>query len=353
MVASIESKIHPSHATTSTRIWYLDNAADVFWMLRLESVCSIPIEEFLSTRLAFAPDGQHIVIGHRGLTQYGILSGRAVRTYPFDAFVAAIEFSADGRFIACVNDDDRQPQTRGLARIFDTESGELLRELETGRPIETGCFLEDTFLYKESLPDGGSRLSAWRPEGGAASAIDLPDWNLREIASNGAAVTLFGQDSAPTVSTVEGASLDFYPFKVGTVLYPDGVPGQVRKVGLGAGRSKLAPGGQLLALELIDFGSRTHRVSLISVETGAEGRLALAPDSVPAFAFSHSGEQFLGLTEDAESGGALLRLWETRTMKPIGRTSFPAHYHTIALHWPTRRLAAVGGGRCDIGLIHL
>ncbi len=322
-------------------------------MLRLESVCSIPTEEFLATRLAFTPDGQHIVIGHRGLTQYGILSGRPVRTYPFDAFVAAIEFSPDGRFIACVNDDDRQPKTRGLAGIFDTESGQLLWQLETARPIETGCFLEDTFLYKEFLPGGGTRLTACRLGGGDAPAIDLPDWNVREIAASGGAVTLFGQDSAPTVCDIEGASLDFYPFKVGTVLYPDGAQGPVRRVALGAGRSKLAPGGQSLALELIDFRSRTHCVSLIRVETGAEGQLALAADSVPAFAFSGDGEQFLCLTEDAESGGALLRLWETRTMKLIGRTSFPSHYHTVALHWPARRLAAIGGGRCDIGLIHL
>lgn len=287
------------------------------------------------------------------MTQYGILSGRAVRTYPFDAFAAAIEFSPDGRFIACVNDDDRQPKTRGLAGIFDTESGELLRQLETERPIETGCFIEDTFLYKEPLPGGGNRLTGCRLDGGVAPAIDLPDWNVREIAATGATVTLFGQDPAPTVCTIEGASLDFYPFKVGTVLYPDGAQGRVRKLALGAGRSKLAPGGQLLALELIDFHSRTHRVSLISVETGAEGRLALAADSVPAFAFSHDGEQFLCLTEDAESGGVLLRLWETRTMNLLGRTSFPSHYHSVALHWPTRRLAAIGGGRCDIGLIHL
>jgi WD40 repeat protein len=326
--------------------------------VRLESVCSIPIEEFLASRLAFTPDGQHIVIGHRGLTQYGILSGRVVRTYPFEAFVAAIEFSPDGRYVACVNEDDRQPKTRGMARIFDMETGESVWQADAERPIEAGCFLENgqglTFLYKQAPADRGSRLTGVRlPGGDGAPNLTLPDWNLREMTADGASVTLFGQDSAPTTCDIEGASLDFYPFKVGAFTYPEGAQGRVRKVAVGAGRSKLAPGGQLLALELIDFSSRTHRLSLISVETGIEGRLALAADSVPAFAFSERGEHFLCLTEDPENGGGLLRLWETRTMNLLGRTEFPSHYHTVALHWPTRRLAAIGGGRCDVGLIHL
>jgi hypothetical protein len=28
-------------------------------------------------------------------------------------------------------------------------------------------------------------------------------------------------------------------------------------------------------------------------------------------------------------------------------------YHALALNWPTRRVAALGGGKCDIGLIHI
>ncbi len=326
--------------------------------MRLDSVCSIPIDEFLATRLAFTPDGQHIVIGHRSLTQYGILSGRAVRTYPFEAFAACIEFSPDGRYLACVNDDDRQPGTRGLARIFDTETGKLLWQVEPPRPVETGCFLEDghglSFLYRE-VPDGGvTRLSRCRlPSRDAAPVLDLPGWKLREVAANGGFVTLFGQDSAPTTCHIEGASLEFYPFKVGTLARPGEASGKVRKVAVGAGRSKLAHGGRWLALEVIDFAARTHHLSLINVETGAEGRLPLPPDSIPAFAFSRDGEHFLCLNEDVETGGGLLRLWEAPTMKLLGRTPFPSHYHTLALHWPTRRLAAIGGGRCDIGLIHL
>jgi WD40 repeat protein len=321
--------------------------------LRLDSVCSIPIDEFLATRLAFTPDGQHIVIGHRSLTQYGILSGRTIRTYPFEAFAAGIEFSPDGRYLACVNDDDRQPKTCGLAKIFDTETGAPVWQVETPHPVEAGCFLENgaglAFLYREGMRLIGCMVPSRDP----LPPLDLPDWSLREMAAMGGLLTLFGQDNAPTVCQIEGASLDFYPFKVGTFAYPSGAGGRIRKVAVGAGRSKLSPGGQLLAIEVIDFGSGTHYLSLIAVETGAEGRLALAVNSVPAFTFSGDGEQFLCLTEDAENGGGLLRLWETRTMKLLGRSSFPSHYHALALHWPTRRLAAIGGGRCDIGLIQI
>jgi WD40 repeat protein len=77
--------------------------------VRLESVCSIPIEEYLITRLAFTPDGRYVIVGHRDLTLYEILSGRAVRTFPFEAFAGCLAVSPDGRYLACVNEDDHQP----------------------------------------------------------------------------------------------------------------------------------------------------------------------------------------------------------------------------------------------------
>lgn len=321
--------------------------------MRLDSVCSIPLDEFLATRLAFTPDGQHLVIGHRSLTQYEILSGKTVRTFPFEAFAGAIDFSPDGRYLGCVNGDDRQPKSGGLAAIFDMETGSQLWRQETACPIETGCFIQDrdglAFLYRETVHLAGLRIPSFEP----LPPIELPDWNLREVTANGDSLTLFGQDSEPTVCQIEGAALNFYAFKVGMLDYPTNARTRVRKVAVGAGQSKLSPGGRLLAIEWIDFAAGAHLLSLIAVETGAEGRLMLPVDSVPAFAFSGDGEQFLCLIDDEESGGGLLRLWETRTMKLLGRTPFPSHYHTLALHWPTRRLAAIGGGRCDIGLIQI
>lgn len=326
--------------------------------MRLESVCSIPIEEFLITRLAFTPDGHRVVIGHRDLTLYEVLSGKAVRRFPFDAFAASVSFSPDGRYLACVNEDDRQPGTRGLARVFDSETGEVVWETGLPHPVETGCFLENpdglVFLCKEISAGGLNRLAGCRlPWADAAPALELPEWNIREVAACGSAITVFGRERVATTCEIEGAALDFYPFKVGTYSYPDGVPAQVRRIAVGAGLSRLSPCGQILAIEVIDFHAREHHLSLFHAGNGAEARLALAPDVLPALAFSGDGAQFVCLNEDPETSEGLLRLWDTGTMKALGRTPFPSHYHQLALHWPTRRLAALGGGRCDIGLIHI
>ena len=332
-------------------------SAAVFWGVRLESVCSFPIEEYLVTRLAFTPDGRRVVIGHRDLTLYEILSGKAVRRFPFEAFAASIAFSPDGRYLACVNEDDRQPRTRGLARVFDIETGDVMWETQPAHPVEAGCFVEYphglAFLCKEASGDRFNRVSGCRlPWCDAAPGIDLPEWNIREMAACGATVVLFGRDRVARTCEIEGAALEFYPFKVGAYSYPEGAPARLRRIAVGAGLSRLSPCGQMLALEVIDFHAREHHLSLLGLETGAEARLALAPDALPAFAFSSDGEQFACLNEDPETAGGLLRIWDTRTLSPLGRTPFPSHYHKIALHWPTRRLGAIGGGRCDIGLIH-
>lgn len=329
----------------------------VFWGVRLESVCSIPIEEYLVTRLEFTPDGRHVVVGHRDLTLYDILSGRAVRTFPFEAFASRVAISPDGRYLACVNEDDHRPKTHGLARVFEIETGEVAWETRPPRPVETGCFLEQAdglvFLCREEAADGSTRLSGCRLPGcDAAPGLDLPDWNIREMVACGSAVALFGRERAARTCEIEGTEFEFHPFKVGTYSYPEGVPGWVRRIPAGAGPSRLSPGGRMLALDMIDFHAHEHYLSLVGLETGAEARLALAPDAVPAFAFSHDGGQFACLNEDPETAGGLLRVWDTQTLNPLERTSFPSHYHKIALHWPKRRLAAIGGGRCDVALIH-
>ena len=325
--------------------------------MQLESVCSIPVQDFLVTRLAFTPDGRYVLMGHRDLTLYEILSGRALRTFPFDAFVGSLAFSPDGRYLAAVNEDDHLPRTRGLARVFDLSTAARLWETEPPRPVEAGCFLESpdglVFLCNTPSADGSSRLTGCRlPSGDPAPALDLPGWSIREMAAHGGAVTLFGREQVAQICEIEGAALASYPFKVGTYSYPQGAPGPLRRMASGAGLSSLSPRGQMLALEAIDGQAREHHLSLVALDSGAEARLALAPDTLPAFAFSHDGAQFACLNQDSDSSGCLLRIWDTSTLEPLGRALFPSHYHKLALHWPTRRLAALGAGRCDILVIH-
>jgi WD40 repeat protein len=321
-------------------------------------VCSVPIEEYLVTRLAFTPDGRHVVVGHRDLSLIEILSGRVVRRFAFEAFAAAAAFSPDGQYLACVNEDDHQPKTHGLVRIFDIESGETIWETKPPQPVETGCFLDQAdglvFLWKHASADGSNRLIGSRlPSGDTAPGIDLPGWDLREVAAGRGSVTLFGRERAAKTCKIEGASLEFHPFQAGACSYPQGVFGRVRRVGIGAGMSRLSPRGQMVAIEVVDFHARAHHLSLIGLENGAEARLPLVPDALPAFAFSEDGGQFACLAEDPETADGLLRIWDTATLAPLGRTPFPNHYHQLALHWPTRRLAAIGDGRCDVRLIHI
>ncbi|MCL4402962.1 MAG: hypothetical protein M1436_09925, partial [Acidobacteria bacterium] len=110
---------------------------------------------------------------------------------------------------------------------------------------------------------------------------------------------------------------------------------------------------KLLALETVDFTANTRHLAMVRVATGERTRLLPLPSNVvPAFAFSQDGARFACLSEDPETASETLRLWDTEALEPAGSVSFGLQYHAIALNWPTRRLAAVGGGRCDIVLIH-
>jgi WD40 repeat protein len=329
--------------------------------VQLESVCSIPVEELLLTRMVFTPDGHHIVIGHRNLTLYDILSGKPVRTFPFDGFAASPTFSSDGRYLACVNRNDNHPGASGLARVFAVDSAELLVEVRTRFPVHTGCFLDDSlgtvFLHKDADTSGpacpGNRVRACRlPSGQPLSDLEFPGWNICRMAAV-KALTLFGCDPAGQVRQIEGASLNYHLFKAGKFSYPEGAPQQSHDLGIGLGISRLSPDGRWLAYEAVDFQANLRRLFLMGLETGVRASLLkLPPGVIPALAFSQDGAYFACLSEDSVNPTNLLRLWETGSLQLIGQAPLGLQYHVLALNWPTRRVAALGGGKCDIGLIH-
>jgi WD40 repeat protein len=329
--------------------------------VQLESVCSIPVDELLLTRIVFTPDGHHIVIGHQDLTLYDILSGKPVRTFPFEGFAASPMFSPDGRYLACLNRNDNQPRTQGLARVFAVDTAELLFELRGRSPVHAGCFLEDSrglvFLHKSAdataASCAGNRVRGCHiPSREPAPDLEFPGWNIcRMAAQNG--LTLFGCDPIGQVRQIEGASLNFHLFKVGRFSYPGGALERIHELGIGAGISKLSPDGRWLAYEAVDFQANLRRVFLINVQTGARASLLkLPPGVIPALAFSQDGAYFSCLSEDPVNPTNLLRLWETSSLQLVGQAPLGMQYHALALNWPTRRVAALGGGKCDIGLIH-
>ncbi len=331
--------------------------------MQLDSVCSFPVETLLTTHVLFRPDGHHIAVGHRDLALYEVLSGRPVRTFAFGRFVAWAGFSRDGRYLAAANVGDHRPQTNGLARVFEVNSGATVFEARPRFPVQAGCFRghgESTvFLYRDVLPAPGGGLSGRRervrgvrlPSLEVDCELELPGWRVRLLASDGG-LTLVGQDLAATRYEVEGVSLHYRRHKVGVCSYSDGQPMRVRNLGLGAGQACLSADGRLLALERPDFRACRRQLCLIDVEAGTASALLPLPDEVvPAFAFSLEGGHLLTLSEGPAGTGNSLCLWDTSTGKQLANTTLGLQYHAVALNWPTRRIAALSGGKCDIGLI--
>jgi hypothetical protein len=331
--------------------------------VQLDSVCSFPVEELLLTHLLFRPDGHHIAIGHHSLTLYEVLSGKPVRTFSFGRFVAWCGFSADGRYLAAVNVGDHRPQTDGLARVYEVDSGQLVFEARPRFPVQAACFRgqrEDTvFLFRDTLPapgDGlpgrrerirGVRLPSLEPD----CDLELPGWRVRQVAV-GAGLALLGQDEASTCYEVEGASLSYRRYKVAACSYPVGNSRRVRNLGFGVGQTCLSADGRWLALEGPDFPAGQRQLILVNIEAGtAAVLLALPAEVIPAFCFSLDGGHLLSLSEDPEGGGNRLQLWDTSTGRQVAHTTLGLQYQAVALNWPTRRIAALGGGKCDIGLI--
>lgn len=331
--------------------------------MQLDAVCSFPVEELLLTHLLFRPEGHQIAIGHHSLTLYEVLSGRPVRTFSFGRFVAWCGFSADGRYLAAVNVGDHRPQTDGLARVYEVDSGQLVFEARPRFPVQAACFRgegdETVFLYRHAWPAPGDGLPGRRerirgvrlPSLEIACELELPGWRVRQLGA-GARLALFGQDEASTRYEVEGASLSYRRYKVGLCSYPAGNSRRVRNLGFGVGQACLSADGRWLALERPDFRAGQRQLSLADIEAGeATVLLSLPAEVIPAFSFSRDGERLLSLSEDLEGGCNRLQMWDTSTGRQVGNTTLGLQYQAVALNWPTRRIAALGGGKCDIGLI--
>jgi hypothetical protein len=328
--------------------------------VRLESVCSIPVSDLLLTRVAFTPDAQYVAIGHRNQTLFEVLSGMPVRTFRFDAFAGHIAFSADGRYLGCVNLRDNHPNTRGLARVFEVETGRIVFEALTAHPVEAACFAEDSggslFVYNDRLaPANGSKfgssvLAGVRlPRGEPVFRRELPGWDVRDIAFNGSSIVIFGQDTRGHAIRVEGATLQVRPFKVACFSYPDGAISEPTHLGIGGGLARLSPRGNLLAREVIDFEARKRYLSLVDLESGRKTTQPLPHDSLPTLAFSREGAHLISLADGDH--GSVLRLWDCAGPALQAETHFDSRFHHLALDWDTRRIAAIGLGRCDIALI--
>lgn len=313
-------------------------------MIQLDRLRSIPVEEYLLTRLAFAPDGGSIAIGHKNFRVLDCESGQAGAEFHFGEFLAGMRFSPDGRLIGATNVGDNHPHTRGKIAVFEAASGVELWSATSPRPIETLAFNGNALFWNA----GGAIAGAALDSGRELPPLPLADLQLLELARSPDGFACFGREAEGTRQQIEGADLVFRKFRLRSL----GAGGELRHevdLGIGAGVHSLSPDGKLLGLEIVDFKNNERHVSLVDAETGVEANLlALEANTLPVLTFGLDSEYFLCMKEDAESSFNRLRVWRTSDLTLVGEAELDISYHAMAACLEHGLLAFLGGGKLDL-----
>jgi WD40 repeat protein/serine/threonine protein kinase len=95
-------------------------------------------EAFIS-HVAFSPDGQHLVTGGWGdnpsIVLWDATSGEIIDRFPAGSSVAEMMYTPDGSAILTIGFED------GILRMIDSESGEIIREMDAGLGTEAGTLV--------------------------------------------------------------------------------------------------------------------------------------------------------------------------------------------------------------------
>lgn len=313
-------------------------------MIELAPLRSLPIEEYLLTRLAFSPDGAHIAVGHKNFRTYDCESGSVGPEFQFGEFLAGMRFSPDGRFVAAANIADNHPHTRGKVAVFEAGSGRELWSAMAAKPIETFAFNGSALYWNGGSAIAGAALDPRRD----LPALPVNDLQLLALARSADGFACFGREAEGSRRQIEGADLIFRKFRLRSLDAAGGVRHDV-DLGIGAGVHCLSPDGRLLGLEVVDFKNNERHVSLVDAATGVEANLlALEANTLPVLAFGMGSEYLLCLKEDAESSFNRLRIWRTSDLKLVGEAELDISYHTLATCLEHSLLAFIGGGKLDL-----
>lgn len=331
--------------------------------MRLEPLHSFPVEEFLLTRIALAPDAARLAIGHKAFRTLDTETGAVAREFGFPEFLGQLRYSPDGRYLAAVNVADNHPATRGRLTVFEAATGAAALDRPAALPVETCAFhggangqaweiaWNDARL--EAAADGAARVTAQIARAGLGGQsrppLALNGQQIRALAAvAGGGFTCFVRDAAGAAHTVENAELVFRKFRL-LNLAPDGTVRKDFDLGIGAGVCALSPDGKLLAVEMVDFKNNERHVSLVDAETGVEANLLpLEANTLPVFEFSQDGAYFLCLKEDAEGDFNTLRLWRTEDLRLVGEARLELSYHALSSCLEHSTLAFLGGGKLDL-----
>lgn len=328
-------------------------------MIKLSPLRSIPVEEYLLTRIAFSPDGSRIAIGHKRFRTLDAETGASLRDFSYPEFIGQLRFSPDGRFIAAANVADNHPATGGNLTVFDADSGAVHFAHLSSRPVEACAFAAQegpmvawNVARVESVADQPAVVGEI-----ARRQLDplreLPPLSLRQhevraLAGSPEGFTCFARQSLGEAITVEQANLIFRKFR----LLGLDTRGNVLRdfdLGIGAGVSALSPDGKLLAVEMVDFKNNERHVSLIDTETGVEANLlALEANTLPVLEFSQDSDYFLCMKEDAEASFNTLRIWSTADLRLVGEAQLDLSYHAMTSCLAHSVLAFLGNGKLEL-----
>lgn len=312
-------------------------------MMELELVRTLEVEEFLLSRLAFAPDGATVAIGHKHFRTYGVESGEVRAEFAFPEFLARLRFSPDGRYVAAANVGDNHPATRGRVELFEAASGRSLWSAAEPQPVEALAFSPDGATLHWNA--GSAIASARCAPHGALAPRPLESVRVLDLAARGDGLACFGRESVGSVETIEGAELIFRKFRLLRLDGGGSAAGNL-DLGIGAGVHALSPDGKLLACEMVDFKNNERHVALIDVETGVEANLLpLEANTLPVLGFGLGSEYFLCMKEDASEPFNRLRIWRTADLKLVGEATLDLAFHSFAACLEHSLLACLGGGQ--------
>lgn len=328
-------------------------------MIKLSPLRSFPIEEFLLTRLALAPDGASLAVGHKRFRTMNTETGEILAEFAYPQFIGQLRFSPDGRFIAAANVADNHPATPGHLSVFAADTGALHFEYASPLPVETCAFASAgeplvawNLAHAHQIGEqpcvvGQIARSQLEPPCPLPS-LELRCHQLRALACGPAGYTCFVRESVGEALTVDNAHLVFRKFRL---IGLDGKGSVLRDfdLGIGAGVSALSPDGKLLAVEMVDFKNNERHVSLIDTETGVEANLLpLEANTLPVLEFSQDSDFFLCLKEDSEGNFNTLRIWSTATLRLVGEAQLDLSYHAMASCLGHSTLAFLGSGKLDL-----
>ncbi|MGH9415886.1 MAG: WD40 repeat domain-containing protein [Terriglobales bacterium] len=312
-------------------------------MMTLEPVRTLPVEEYLLSRLAFSPDGAVVAIGHKHFRTYAVEGGETRAEFHFPEFLARLRFSPDGRYIAAANVGDNHPATQGRVELFDAATGQSLWSVAEPQPVEAMAFAPDGVRL---FWNAGSAIAMARCEPRQALAPQpLEQLRVLDLAHGASGLAVFARETVGSVQQIEGAELIFRKFRL---LRLDGAGHAIGNLdlGIGAGVHALSPDGKLLACEMVDFKNNERHVALIDVETGVEANLLpLEANTLPVLGFGLGSEFFLCMKEDANEPYNRLRIWRTSDLKLVGEATLDLAFHSFATCLEYSLVACLGGGQ--------